>query len=147
MGMRPDEPARLGHDPAAFEAFYRAHVDDVLGFVTRRVDDPHLAADLTADVFLAAIEAAPGYRGDRGAPGAWLFGIARHTLSAHRRRAVRERRANARFEGRRLLDPDDVGRLQERIDAQAHARELYAALDALPEGERAVLELVALDGL
>ena len=37
--------------------------------------------------------------------------------------------------------------MQERIDAAARARELYAALDALPEGERAVFELTALDEL
>ena len=48
----------IGTDPAAFTEFYRAHVDEVTRFVTRRVADPHLAADLTAEVFLAAIEAA-----------------------------------------------------------------------------------------
>ena len=30
--------------------------------MARRVDDPHTAADLTAEVFLAAIASAPGYR-------------------------------------------------------------------------------------
>jgi len=50
-------------------------------------------------------------------------------------------------EGRRLLDPDDVARMQDRIDAEARSRELYSALAALPEGERAVFELVALDDL
>ena len=45
----------IGTDPAAFTEFYRAHVDQVTRFVTRRVADPHLAADLTAEVFLAAI--------------------------------------------------------------------------------------------
>jgi RNA polymerase sigma-70 factor, ECF subfamily len=145
--MRPDELPRIAHDPAAFEAFYRDHVEAVLRFVTRRVDDPHLAADLTAEVFLAAIECASTYRAERGAPGAWLFGIARNAVSAEWRRAARERRAHARVEGRRLLDDDDVARLQERIDAQARARDLYAAVADLPEGERAVIELIALDGL
>ena len=35
----------------------------------------------------------------------------------------------------------------ERIDALRRVRELHAALRALPEGERAVLELVSVDGL
>jgi RNA polymerase sigma-70 factor (ECF subfamily) len=52
-----------------------------------------------------------------------------------------------RLEGSRLLDGDDVARIQERIDAAAQGRTLYAALARLPEGERAVLELVALDEL
>src|SRR4051812_42203383 len=146
--MKPDDVPRISHDPAVLEAFYREHVDAVLGFVTRRVNDPHLAADLTAEVFLAAIDAAPAYRPERGVPsGAWLFGIARITVSAQRRRAAREARATAEVLGRRLLGEDDVARLQEQIDAGAQARELWTALDELPEGERAVFELVALDGL
>ena len=60
--MRPDELPRIAHDSATFEAFYREYFDAVLRFVVRRVADPHLAADLTAEVFLAAIDAAPAYR-------------------------------------------------------------------------------------
>ena len=63
-------------DPDAFEAFYSEHVDAVERFVARRVDDRELAADLTADVFVAAIESAANYRAAKGAPTAWLFGIA-----------------------------------------------------------------------
>src|SRR4051812_43990983 len=103
-GMKPDEVPRIAHDPQAFEAFYRAHVEEVQRFVARRVDDPYLAADLTAEVFLAGIDAAAGYRRDRGSPGAWLLGVARNVVAAEYRRAARERRANARVQGRRLLD-------------------------------------------
>jgi len=138
---------QIAHDPAAFEAFYREHVEAVERFVARRVSDPHLAADLTAEVFLAAIDAAASYRAARGEPRAWLFGIARNVVSAEFRRADRERRAHARLDARALLDSDDLARMQERIDAGARARELYAALEALPEGERAVFELTALDEL
>jgi RNA polymerase sigma-70 factor (ECF subfamily) len=102
--MRPDELPRIAHDLAAMDAFYRDHVEGVQRFVARRVDDPRFAADLTAEVFLAAIAAAPSYRPGRGAPDAWLYGIARNIVSAERRRAGRERRAHADFEGRRLLD-------------------------------------------
>jgi hypothetical protein len=56
--MRPDELSRIAHDPAIFEAFYREHVGAVQRFVVRRVADPHRAADLTAQVFVAAIDAA-----------------------------------------------------------------------------------------
>src|SRR3954453_2621814 len=105
--MRPDEPPRIAHDPGAFEAFYREHVEAVQRFVARRVDEPLLVADLTAEVFLAALTAAPAYRPQRGAPGAWLIGIARNLVAAEHRRAGRERRANARVEGRRLLEGDD----------------------------------------
>ena len=138
---------QIAHDPAAFEAFYREHVETVQRFVARRVSDPHLVADLTAEVFLAAIDAAPSYRAARGVPRAWLFGIARNVVANEFRRAGRERRAHERIDARRLLDSDDIARMQDRIDAGARARELYAALDALPAGERAVFELTALDEL
>jgi RNA polymerase sigma factor (sigma-70 family) len=145
--MRPDELPRIAHDPATFEAFYRDHVEAVQRFVARRVDDPRLAADLTAEVFLAAIDAAPSYRTARGVPEAWLFGIARNVVAAERRRAGREWRAHADLEGRRLLDDDDIARMQERIDAEARSRDLHTALAGLSESERAVFELTALDGL
>jgi RNA polymerase sigma-70 factor (ECF subfamily) len=145
--MNPDELTRIAHDPQAFEAFYRAHVEGVQRFVARRVDDPYLAADLTAEVFLAAIDAAAGYRRERGTPVAWLFGVARIVVAAEHRRVARERRAHSQVEGRRLLDDDDLERIQERIDAAARSRALFAAVAQLPEGEREVLELVALDEL
>src|ERR1700755_3435714 len=110
--MTADPTASIGHDPKAFESFYRMHVEDVLRFIARDVSDPHLAADLTADVFLAAIQAAPRYRAARGAPRAWLFGIARNVVAGELRRAARERRANARIDGRALLDADDIARMQ-----------------------------------
>ena len=63
MSARTGPPVRsIGTDPAAFTEFYRAHVDEVTRFVARRVADPQLAADLTAEVFLAVIDAAARYR-------------------------------------------------------------------------------------
>ncbi|HEU0285972.1 MAG TPA: sigma-70 family RNA polymerase sigma factor [Nocardioidaceae bacterium] len=146
-GSNSDDVRRIGTDPAAFEAFYRAHVDAVERFVVRRVPDAHRAADLTAEVFLAAIKSADGYRPSRGAPLAWLYGVARNVVAADRRRHGRELDAAQRFAGRRLVDQDDIARLEDRIDAEAQAGELYLALDRLSEAERAVLELVSVDGL
>ncbi|HEY1004430.1 MAG TPA: sigma-70 family RNA polymerase sigma factor [Streptosporangiaceae bacterium] len=148
MNSRAEPQVRsIGTDPAAFSQFYRAHADEVTRFVARRVADPHLAADLTAEVFLAVIDAAACYRGSFGGPRTWLYGIARNVIAAELRRSMRERRAQALFAGYRLLDSDDVDRLVEKIDAARQVRELHAALQALPEGERAVLELVSVDGL
>ncbi|MEI2774428.1 MAG: RNA polymerase sigma factor [Tetrasphaera sp.] len=137
----------VGADPAAFETFYRAHVRQVERFIARRVADPHEAADLTADVFLAVLEEAHAYRPERGSPLAWVFGIARNTIADHQRGAARRLRLAGKISGRALLDPDSLARVEERLDAERAARHLYAALAALPPDERAVLELVALDGL
>lgn len=145
--MSNQDVACIGHDPDALETFYLEHVEDIARFVTRRVSDPHLAADLTAEIFLAAIDAAGHYRSRRGVPRAWLFGIARNTIHNEFRRAGREREAVRRVQGRALLDDDDLARMQERIDAAAVARELFQAIDALPDSEREALELHAIDEL
>lgn len=143
----PAAVTEIGRDPDAFEAFYRAHVTAVGRFVARRVDDPHRAADLTADIFLAAVDAASSYRPDRGSPTGWLYGIARNVLADQVRRRARESRALERAGGRRHLEPDAIARLEERIDAERALRGIYHALDALPERDRRLFELVALDGL
>jgi RNA polymerase sigma factor (sigma-70 family) len=139
--------AEIASDPAAFERFYREHVEAVQRFVARRVDDPYRAADLTADVFVAVIESAGSYRSSRGEPVAWLYGIARNVVAGERRRKAKEVRLALRVRGRDLIDEDDLAALHARIDGESAARALHREWSRLPVGERAVLELVALDGL
>jgi DNA-directed RNA polymerase specialized sigma24 family protein len=76
---------------------------------------------------------------------AWLYGIARNVIAGERRRAAQELRVAGRIGGRRLLDDDDIARLEERIDAESPGPAAYLALARLPEEERAVLELVPAD--
>jgi RNA polymerase sigma-70 factor, ECF subfamily len=93
------------------------------------------------------IGSAENYRRERGSPVAWLYGIAHRVLAKEARRRVRELRAVGRISGRRLVDPDSLARIEERIDAERRVRELYAGLDRLADDDRALFELVALDGL
>ncbi|MEU8250239.1 RNA polymerase sigma factor [Nonomuraea sp. NPDC048916] len=139
--------AKIATDAVAFEAFYRRHVDGITRFLARRIDDPHTVADLVADVFLAVFDSAHTYRPRLGSEVAWLYGVARNTLSAERRRALRESQLTDRVSRRRPLDTDDIARLEERIDAEQPARRAFEAMAGLPEGERAVLELVVIDQL
>ncbi|MDI5972797.1 RNA polymerase sigma factor [Streptomyces sp. SL13] len=134
-------------DPAGFAAFYEQQFDTVLGFVTRRIDNAPLAADLTADIFVAALEGAHTYDARRGAPVAWLYGISRNVIHAHFHGAARERQAVARISGRRLLDDQDVSAIEARIDADRAARELASAHAALSDPLRQVLDLIVVDRL
>jgi RNA polymerase sigma-70 factor (ECF subfamily) len=138
---------QIPRDPAVFRAYYRAHFDIVQNYLARRVREPERVADLTADVFLAAIDGAPRYRPTKGTVRAWTYGIARNVLLTDLRRTERERRAIGRVAARRLLTDDDITRLEERIDAQTAIRRMLPAIDELTEGERAVLEFVAIEGL
>ncbi len=116
-------------------------------FVARRVSSPEDAADLTAEVFVAAMHASRAYRGDAAAPRAWLYGIARRVVAGHHRSTTRARRAEGRIDARDLLDDDAADRIVSRIDSQRAARGVYRSLTALPARQRAVVELVAVDGL
>ncbi len=145
-GVGPEQLRWIGTDPDIFEAFYREHVEGVQRFVVRRVGERGRAADLTAEIFIAAIESADRYRPSRGTPRAWLYGIARIVVAADVRRRDAERKREERW-GHTLVEADDAARIDARIEAAARSRELYAAMDRLPEGERAVLELVAVDEL
>jgi RNA polymerase sigma factor (sigma-70 family) len=146
-GVSGEQLPLIGIDPDIFEVFYREHVEVVERFVVRRIGDRERAADLTAEIFLAAVDSAHRYRPKRGTPRTWLLGIARVLVANDRRRHGRQRVGEEQLRGSTLLDEDDAARLDARIDAAARARELYAAMDQLSKGERAVLELVAIDEL
>jgi len=134
-------------DPEAFGAFYDRFEASVLAFFYRATRRADIAADLTAETFAAALAGARTFDPEVGSARSWLFGIARHVIAAEFRRSARERRAESLVAGRRLLGADDVDRLAEKIDAFRQARRLHEQLQALPDGERAVLELMSVDGL
>jgi len=146
-GVSPTQLHWISTDAEIFEVFYREHVEAVQSFVARRVGDRERAADLTAEVFLAAIDSAHRYRPRRAAPRTWLLGIARVVVANDGRQRHRQRVGEERLRGSALLDEEDAAQLDARIDAAARSRELYQAMDRLPEGERTVLELVAIDEL
>jgi RNA polymerase sigma-70 factor (ECF subfamily) len=146
-GVGPEQLPLIGIDPDIFDVFYREHIERVEGFVVRRVGDRDRAADLTAEIFLAAIDAAHRYRPGLGTPRAWLLGIARILVAGEQRGRDRRRAGEERLRGSALLDQDDAARWDARVDAASRSRDLHQAMGRLPDGERAVLELVALDEL
>ena len=126
-------------DPAfGLLELYDQALPHVYGYLLARCGQRQLAEDLTAETFLAAVDAVRR----PGAPGlsvAWLIGVARHKLADHWRRAEREQRSLRVFEGEPALDdPWDV-----EIDA-IRARDVLAALGA---HHRAALTLRYVDGL
>lgn len=69
------EQAKRG-DKRAISELYRRHVDTIYRYIFARVKDTTVAEDLTAQVFLKALEGLPNYQ-FTGAPfQAWLYRIA-----------------------------------------------------------------------
>lgn len=141
------QPPGIGRDPATFEAFYRQTVHDLERFVARRVTDPHVVADLVADSYVTIIEQASRYDPERGSARAWAFGIARHVIQDHERQQALHLRSTSHIAGRALLNEASEDDLAARIDAEREARRQLPHMATLPDGERDLLALVAVDGL
>jgi len=134
-------------ETAAFEELYRRHVGATVRFAARRVERPSDVVDLVGAVWLEVVVSLHRYEPHRGDALPWILGIAANLSAAERRRRARELEAVQRFGGRRSLDDDDYERLEGEIDAVAVAPALRQGLRELPPSERAVAELVLLDGL
>jgi RNA polymerase sigma-70 factor (ECF subfamily) len=138
----------VGGDPDAFAAFFRRHVNPVTLYAVRRCNDPEDVADLVADTFLIALQAAGRYVAETDTALPWLFGIARRVLARQRRRSAGAIRLFIKASNTHVLftssEDDEVA---SAIDASRQAPALEAALARLTSGEREVLELVAYDGL
>lgn len=110
---------RARHDPAAFGALYRRHVDDIHRFAHRGTGSREAAEDVTAQTFEKALRGLDGFRWRRGGFGGWLRRIAANEIAAHhrdRRRhgTDRAQRALGRHTATTTDDPtvDLVGRLE-----------------------------------
>lgn len=120
-----------GTNPQAFAAFYDRYEALVVAYFARRVRDPELAADLTAEVFAAALVAASRYRPIEPTAAGWLFTIAHNSLYKSLRRERVEAFARYRLGIRDAvtLADDEL----ERVEALASdARPLERLLERLP---------------
>ncbi len=121
-------------DPDAFGAFYDRFEEEVLAFFMRATRRAELAADLTAEVFAAALSSAGLFRAELGSARGWLFGIARHELADMWQRGRVEDRARRRLGLEPMTLSDDA---LERIDELgAHGGGALRLLEALPDDQR-----------
>ena len=145
MGARidadPDPDVRLAllarDDPSAFSPIYRRHYTTIVGYLYRRLGDSHVAEDLAADTFIAALNGLHRYR-PTGAPfRAWLLRIATNLANNHVRTTAR-RRCGLRSIERWQRDHAD--------DLAEHEVARSALLDLSPN-HQAVLSLHHVEGL
>jgi RNA polymerase sigma-70 factor (ECF subfamily) len=83
----PDEDRLLARahrgDRKAIASIYEAFFDPVYQFIRWRVDDAHLAEDLTSDVFIKFLSALQSPNAPRHSLRGWLFRVARNVLYDH----------------------------------------------------------------
>ena len=133
---------RSRRSSAAFRVVYERHAARLHAFLLRRTGDPVAAFELTAETFAEAWLSRERFTdfGEGATP--WLFGIARNVLASSIRQASIERRARRKVG---LDAAEDVPAPRAEWLAGFDA-DLAAALNDLPEPQRAVIEMRVLDG-
>ena len=140
--MATDEDLLLSGDPEDFGRFYDRYVDMLLGYFARRVHDPEVAADLTAETFAAALVARKRIRRTSSTPAvAWLFGIAHHKLADARRRGAAEDRMQRRLGMERVPVAADDVEMIEMLGRDA----AWQLIDELPPDQREAVKAHVLD--
>ena len=74
------------HDQAALGELYDDFAPRIYAYIYRRLGDPHLAEDLTGDVFVRMIQAIQSERFWHTSFQAWLYRIAHNLVADHCRR-------------------------------------------------------------
>lgn len=105
----------------------------MLGYFLRRVGDPELAADLTAETFAAALGAAARYKPVGATAAPWLFAIAHNTLARSLRRRQVEDRARRRLG---ISDAIVLDAAQLELDMVIGDQWVAELLDRLPVDQR-----------
>jgi len=138
--LSDDELLELSIDePDAFGAFYDRFEEELLAFFLRATRRADVAADLTAEVFAAALSSASLFRAELGSARGWLFGIARHELADMWQRGRVEDRARRRVGLEPISLTDEA---LERIDELAShgSGAVLRLLEDLPDDQRAAVQ-------
>jgi RNA polymerase sigma-70 factor (ECF subfamily) len=129
-------------DADAWGEIYERFSGPLFGFFLHQVRDREVAEDLTAGVFLEALQSRTRFYGDAAALRSWLFRIARNNLIDHWRRTQR-----ARSESFHEVDEYELARSVDHEDPEDTAivrldrQRLRASIDTLSADQQEVVLL------
>jgi RNA polymerase sigma-70 factor (ECF subfamily) len=153
MASRPDRPSATpapdGPARGRFEEIYDAHVVPIYRFIYARVGNRPDAEDLTAQVFLRAVEQLDTSR-DAGQIASWLYRVSQNAIADHWRAFYRLPlvAADQVAPGWEPMDPAQPTESASDVPSEDPARSRVAGLlTRLPENYRRVLELRFLERL
>jgi RNA polymerase sigma-70 factor (ECF subfamily) len=133
-------------DAGAFRGLYERYLPRVYGFVDRRLREPALTEEVVTDVFFEIWRSAPGFRG-ASRVSTWIFGIATFKCrEADRNRRRLKRRSVVAAPAEVLHRVADAHDAAATLEARDELRWLRHRIDALPEGQRRIVELAILEG-
>jgi RNA polymerase sigma-70 factor, ECF subfamily len=156
----PDERALIeasqSGDPGAQEALVRRYQDRVYGFAMRMCRNVEDAKDILQETFLGMVRALPDFRGESRFT-TWLYRIASNACLKKHRRGVFDPEPEQVIsldalmprpdaEGRKPEIPDWSDDAERALLRGELARQMEAAIDALPREYRIVLLLRDVEG-
>ncbi|RCX19343.1 RNA polymerase RpoE-like sigma-24 subunit [Anaerobacterium chartisolvens] len=138
--------ARAINDGSSFAKLYNDYYPRVYNYVHYRIDDYHTANDLTSQIFEKLFSRLKSYAPEKSIFSAWLFSIARNTITDYYRSQARMRTRFASIEtSSELIDaepnPADIAALNE---TQQHLRKALASLN---KRERDIIALKFWSGI
>ncbi len=121
-----------------FTELYEQYMPGVFQYISYRVNDIHLAEDLTSDVFLKALKGFKQYRSDKASFFTWLLSIARHMVIDHYR--VSGRRQTIPLEKATEMSSESASPEEEAVRKEELQR-LQTCLAGLPQQEQEIISL------
>jgi len=123
-------------DPARFAPLYERYHEPIFRFIYQRMDDKDQAFDLTAQVFLKALNSLHRYE-DKGLPFAsWLYRIARNEVY----QLFKERKAIRTVNLETVQIAEMVSEMNEQSSEEYHQLLLQAIKD-LPDDDLQLIEM------
>jgi RNA polymerase sigma-70 factor (ECF subfamily) len=127
-------------DRDAFDELYGRFVRPIFSLALRRLGDRGRAEDATQETFASVWRSARSYKADRGPGAPWLYAVARNAIVDRTRQ-----RSEPPME---VPDrPSDESGPAEQAEQSWLSFRVHAAVQALPEHERTLLELAYWGGL
>jgi len=140
---------RIGRgEQDAFRGLFDRYAPSAMALARRVARQPFLAEEIVQEAFLAVWRNPSGYDQQRGSVRAWLMGMVHHrAVDAVRREESQRRRVGESMVSDPVLSPDPADDVAEEIDLPEERKAVRDALDALPDEQRQVIELMYFGGL
>lgn len=134
-------------DTEAYRALFDRYAPTALALALRLVRHRPLAEESVQEAFFEVWRGADRYEETRGSVRAWIMTLVHNRAVDALRRELAQRR---RADDATTYDPpvaDPAADIAEALDIPKERARVRAALDALPDEQRQVLELMYFDGL
>lgn len=129
-----------GGDHAAWGMLVDRHLASVLRYAGYVLRDDTQAEDVAQDTFIRLAKKASDWKEDSPSLRSWLYRVARNLCIDH----IRTRRTTSIDTAEDIADTRDGSAMERDIDME---RSVTAALNVLPERQRAAIVLVHFEGL